>query len=309
MSDGACTSAFEVADELTVIVTTSPSPICPSTELIETILASLALHAPCVTACRLILVCDGAKIGAKQVFRSGHVNEASWTSYVEYKQRLHERVRSDGFGFHRAEVLELEEHHGFGFAVCAALQLVSSRLVCVVQHDRALLRHVALPELCRSMLALSDAVGYVLLPTRATTDYPQRMHKKLGERGMKPPASSIELHALALPSGGRLLPCLTFYDSTHICLAAYYRQKIFPRADKSSEARNLPCSLVVLSRLSRLVFSRLVFSRLASPCTTSHARVGVWTPTAARWRPRRQRATLTLPLTQQPPPLLGLGPH
>lgn len=226
-------------DELTIVVTTSPSPSCPSTELLETVLSSLVEYAPGITSCRLLLVCDGAKVGAekKQVFRSGHVSEASWRAYLEYKERLRARVAADAFGFPRAEVLELAQHHGFGFALCAALQLVSSRLVCVVQHDRALLRPLDMAGLCRAILDLGDTVGYVLLPTRATADYPHRIRNKLGERNMKPPASDIEPHAIALASGGRLLPCLTFYDSTHVCHTAYYRRKIFPRASEDGEAR------------------------------------------------------------------------
>ena len=235
--------------ELTVIVTTSPSPMCPSTELIEAVLDSLVQHAPDVSACRLIVVCDGAKVGKKQVFRSGHVNEASWTAYVEYKERLRERIRLNAFRFPQAEVLELASHHGFGFAVYAALQLVRTRLVCVVQHDRVLLRPVALAELCESIIALSDAVGYVLLPTRATADYPTRMHNKLTERGLRASESSIEAHAVAMASGVRLLPCLTFYDSTHICRTAYYRDKIFPCADETSGAFADPSARAYLQSL------------------------------------------------------------
>jgi len=177
-------SDASLQDVLTLILTTSPSPICPSTEMIETVLDSMAKHAPGVSDCRLIIVCDGAKVGGKEVFRSGRVTEASWASYAEYKQRLHARIQTgDAFGFRRAEVLELTEHHGFGFAVYAALQLVRTRLLCVVQHDRALLRPVRLAALCEAMLstALPDTlVGYVLLPTRATEGYPEDMRRRLG---------------------------------------------------------------------------------------------------------------------------------
>jgi hypothetical protein len=256
--------------ELTVVLTTSPSPMCPSTELLETVLASLVRHAAGVSACRLILVCDGAKVGEKkQVFRSGHVHEASWAAYVEYKQRLHARARTDGFGFRRAEVLELGTHHGFGFAVCAALRLVQTRLVCVVQHDRALLRAVGLSALCDGLLGLSERVGYVLLPTRATSGYPERMRTKLRALGRPAGECNIEAHAIALPGRGseahatalpghcseahtphaiappatgvrlpaagvRLLPCLTFYDSTHVARTDWYREFVFPRAQPES---------------------------------------------------------------------------
>ena len=245
-----------LARELTIVVTTSPSPIHPSTELLDTVIASLAEQAPTIRTCRLILVCDGAKVGGKQVFRSGKVDAKAWAAYLEYKRRLHERVRNDAYG-PRAEVLELSEHHGFGFAVCAALRLVTTRLVCIVQHDRALLRRVPMSQLCEAMLSpsLRDPVSYVLLPTRATADYPDKMRERLAQRGLKPPASSIEAHALPLPpstgwpDGARLLPCLTFYDSTHIATSAYYRDFIFPRADEATEAFSDPAAQAYLQSL------------------------------------------------------------
>lgn len=216
--------------QLTFVLTTSPSPVCPSTELVDLVLASLLEHAPACQSCHLVIVCDSAKLGTKLVFRSGRVDEAAWTAYVEYKQRLQSRASADSFGFGSAEVVELAEHHGFGFAVHAALQHVRTRLVCVVQHDRALLRPVDLPEICDAMLSPTSRAAYVLLPTRATADYPHKMRVRLGERGLRPPASSIEPHALALPTAGRrLLPCLTYYDSTHVATTAFYLDFVFCR--------------------------------------------------------------------------------
>lgn len=46
--------------------------------------------------------------------------------------------------------------------------------------------------------------------------------------GIRPPASDIE--PLAIELGGTstsLLPCLTFYDSTHVCLTSFYQTFIF----------------------------------------------------------------------------------
>ena len=66
----------------------------------------------------------------------------------------------------------------------------------------------------------------------------------LGERGVRPPFSHIQPFALPihLPAGGAiadgageqphdkspvLLPCLGWYDSTHVALTSYYKQFIF----------------------------------------------------------------------------------
>ena len=228
-SSAASATSSVTAQTITIILTTSPSPVMPSTELLHTVLRSFVTYSPALCSCRLIIVCDGAKPAAKSNFRSGRIDDAARTSYVEYKQRLQELVRKPSFEFPRAELLELQQHHGFGFAVHAALQLVTTPLVCVVQHDRVLLRPVDLGAVCSHLLQQEeDTVGYVLLPIRATMNYPHRVRVRLGERGIRPPASDIEPLARAMSTtGGRLLPCLGWYDSTHICLTRYYTGFVF----------------------------------------------------------------------------------
>ncbi|KAL1504348.1 hypothetical protein AB1Y20_010754 [Prymnesium parvum] len=218
-----------LATQLTAILTTSPSPVMPSTELILAVLRSFAAHAPELCACRLLIVCDGIKPSPKTHFRAGRVDAHASAAYEEYKRRL-ARLAADAACccFPRAELLELHEHHGFGFAVLQALRRVSTPLVCVIQHDRVLLRSVELGKVCHHLLHQEGgSVGYVLLPIRATADYPMRMRAKLGERGIRPPASDIQPHAIALCPRVRLLPCLAWYDSTHICLTHYYINFIF----------------------------------------------------------------------------------
>ena len=102
---------------LSIIITTSPSPLHPSTELLQTVLCSLRTHAPELTACRMLIVCDGTKPATKSNFRSGKVDESAAAAYVLYKSRLRDLITSKGFEFGHVELLELEGQHGFGCAL------------------------------------------------------------------------------------------------------------------------------------------------------------------------------------------------
>ena len=198
-----------LAELLTTIITTSPSPVHPSSELIMQVIDSMEHHAPALAACRTIIVCDGCNVHAKCKYRSGMVDPVALERYHEYKQRLRTALatrpslgREPNAGapsapaappapapLHRPpqpfapdltpssidpsvddwtcldcgncnwqrrreckrcltprevptpervggrfELLELPSRHGFGHAVRAALERVTTPLVCVVQH-------------------------------------------------------------------------------------------------------------------------------------------------------------------------------
>ena len=77
-----------LAELLTMIITTSPSPVHPSCELIMQVIDSMDHHAPALAACRTIIVCDGCNVHAKCKYRSGMVDPAALERYHEYKRRL-----------------------------------------------------------------------------------------------------------------------------------------------------------------------------------------------------------------------------
>lgn len=226
-----------VSDLVTVILTTSPSPVQPGTELLEQVVRSMLTHAPALALSRLIIVCDGAKTaeGDKNKWRSAKVDETARANYEEYKARL--RAASEAGAAvswmpPRTEVLELASNHGFGFAVRAALELVTTPLVCVIQHDRTFMRDVDIEPIVRSMLEHQGRVGYVLMHTRSTGNYPVSQHSRLRSKGVKAEDCDIAKWAVPLPAEGRrLLPCLTWYDSTHLCLVSYYKDFVFNPAE------------------------------------------------------------------------------
>ena len=233
-----------LAELLTTIITTSPSPVHPSSELIMQVIDSMDHHAPSLAGCRTIIVCDGCNVHAKCKYRSGMVDPAALERYHEYKRRLRHALATrpstgrepisgappaspalpapaplhglpqpfasgltpsstdlsveDWTCVHcsncnwqrrreckrcltprdvpipervggRFELLELPSRNGFGHAVRAALERVTTPLVCVVQHDRTMMRAVDLEAVAQHVHASDGEVGYVLLLTLTPT--------------------------------------------------------------------------------------------------------------------------------------------
>ena len=267
-------STRALSDLTTVVLTTSPSPVHPSTEHVEKVFDSIATHAPCLAGCRTIVVCDGVLVRDKSKFRSGRVTPEVLGRYIEYKSRLRTLFAEDprfcpaiddGADTHadgappsrtprgQFEIVELDERHGFGFAVRVALfHHVQTPLVVVVQHDRTFTRRAEfIGDIAAEMLLQTEAkIGYVLLPITSTNAYAEQWKSKLGQNGIKGAEADITRMALQITasdgsgngrSGGnsgdggggsstdvpQLLPCLRWYDSTHIAFSSFYRDVVF----------------------------------------------------------------------------------
>ena len=65
--------------------------------------------------------------------------------YREFINNVRSLIKTDANGpFRNCEVMELEEHSGFGWAVWAALRSVETKYVMVAQHDYSVQRAVNL---------------------------------------------------------------------------------------------------------------------------------------------------------------------
>ena len=120
-----------------------------------------------------------------------------------------------------------------------ALAEVSTPLVCVIQHDRTFLRPVDVRPIVRAIVESDGAVGYVLMPTRSTANYVQQQRSRLGEHGIREDIQTLAIpvaHGTAPATQGaerqRLLPCLTWYDSTHLATTRYYLDFVFGAGEK-----------------------------------------------------------------------------
>jgi len=212
----------DARDAVTIVVTTSAVPVNPDTAFIQDVMASYTAHEPALVYCRKIVVCDKEYVRKKDDYRAGRVTEEAASAYNEYKRRLEllcEVAKEDAtHPFFRAEVLVLEERHGFGPAVRRALTLVKTPYVMVVQHDRRAVQPFALCDILKGLESFRMRhVNYVCLGTRATWNNALRA---LSEFNLDMRDHMIEL---APGSDWRIVPLPFWYDSTHVCRTSFYR--------------------------------------------------------------------------------------
>ncbi|TPX17702.1 uncharacterized protein E0L32_002803 [Thyridium curvatum] len=173
---------------VTVVLTTSPTPSAPSTELICDVLDSFRQHCAELARCRIIVVMDTyEQVVDKPRLKKGRVTENQASFYGTYKDRVKRLMLGmHGFGeafddFHlstdevkygnplipsnnvkytitrtkngRVSFIEPNERLGFGLAVHAALKLVETEYVWVQQHDWVLRNELPLQSLLEIMLA------------------------------------------------------------------------------------------------------------------------------------------------------------
>lgn len=109
-------------DLITVIVTSSPTTMHPSTEHIETTIDSIRAHLP---DAEIIVVCDGIRPEQERL-------------RDQYEQYQHALFGLTNFRWHNVVPLRLEEWAHQAGAVRAALELVTTPLVLMVEHDTPL---------------------------------------------------------------------------------------------------------------------------------------------------------------------------
>ena len=223
---------MELSSVCTIITTTSPTPSNPSTEMICSTLESLADFVPELLLCRHIIVCDGYRLASDSKFRSGVVTEERARAYEQYRSSLEILAETKPSPIWAAvEVLRLAERQGFGFAVRAALELVRTPFVCIMQHDRTFMRRFEQVEPLLQAMSQNPCLKMVGLPT--TTNDPTRYIiqavTKLGEMKVShPPFDSLIVTSSASPFL-RFIPMIMWHDSTHFASTSYYRDFVFGR--------------------------------------------------------------------------------
>ncbi|KAI0190477.1 hypothetical protein EV127DRAFT_91766 [Xylaria flabelliformis] len=175
---------------VTLIITTSPTPSAPSTDLISDILASFKLHCPVLLSCKVIVVFDTYdRIGDSMRLKKGQITAEGARAVETYKTNVKDLVLGQWYpeaaqnsrAFVHAQGLaeygspHLAENHvalsilqtvdrrvtfiepagrvGFGLAVRSALRVTETPYVWVQQHDWPLARDIPLKSLVEVMQA------------------------------------------------------------------------------------------------------------------------------------------------------------
>ncbi|CAL57244.1 hypothetical protein OT_ostta12g01480 [Ostreococcus tauri] len=220
-------SAPSTSDRVTVVLTTSPCRIHPNTALVEEVVGSIrACGGDALRQCRLILVCDGYKVRARDKFRSGAVSIESARAYSEYLDRLcFLCARSEASALYGGEMVILEERHGFAHALKRGVFRVTTPYVLVAQHDRSFTRS-GIPV--KEVLDIMDGhpeVSYCGFPTSTTISHDAKIVGKVFQEGGK----KLQLSRRTYPGhhGIELVPLVQFYDSMHVARTSWYLSKIY----------------------------------------------------------------------------------
>lgn len=182
-------SIAPISEALTVIITTSPTPSAPSTELLDTILASFRKHCPLLLECNVVVVLDTYdRIASENRLKKGSVTAEGAQNFPAYKDNVKRLVLKEFAGIESSEnvsliekdveaeygspcvstnftalrirrtedrrvvFIEPSERLGFGLAVRSALRLVETPYVWVQQHDWDLIVSIPIETIVEVMV-------------------------------------------------------------------------------------------------------------------------------------------------------------
>ncbi|KAI8818648.1 uncharacterized protein EV422DRAFT_559619 [Fimicolochytrium jonesii] len=243
-------STLSLPDQVTLLLTTSPSPFHPQTTLIETVLASLR-HSSGLEKCSLTVFFDGYKTSSNQRLKQGWVSDTLSKAYEEFyvaaldvlRQWVARKtgeeylwsaedvkvlagprlgipavmytLKSTTTSHMPLRTIRAKENLGFALAVRAALQYVQTPYTLVLQHDWAFIHDVPVAELVQLMIDNSSDVKYITFPSVRSLDYTHR--KRHNDLPCSIPC------AYSIP----VTPLFFFYDKPHLCESAHYKENIF----------------------------------------------------------------------------------
>lgn len=238
---------------LTIILTTSPTPSAPSTELVSSVLSSLPLS---LFKLDLIISFDGFTISKNNRGRlkKGQIPQSMAEAYAPYIEnvkslfnatvtpeyfdgRMHTYISeahspSNMHGGH-ITFIRHKYRQGFGFSVKAALQYCKSANVLVMQHDWIFVQpNPPLFDLL-NIMTTEDEISYITFIARQTVGYKYATGKN-HNRKKAVFSASLQLRSNR-PYPNDLLACLHFFDRPHLCSISLYRiifeSKVVRRGD------------------------------------------------------------------------------
>ncbi|KAI1100042.1 hypothetical protein F4804DRAFT_59561 [Jackrogersella minutella] len=267
MSPQAVGSGQPISNLLTVIITTSPTPSAPSTELISAIISSFRSNCDALLSCQVIVVFDTYdRIASHARLKKGHVTADAASTFDLYKRNVKELVldefrehdterelaRSQGeaeFGYsgdetnfvpfstsqtvdNRVTFIEPSKRLGFGLAVRSALRLAKTPFVWVQQHDWPLATNILLEPLL-DIMRVTEAnddtpVRYVCLPSVRLLSYAESAHV-VQFPVLKGLTASLKRNFVT-DSGASvpLTPMFFWHDKPHLASTEHYLSRVFP---------------------------------------------------------------------------------
>lgn len=231
-------------DLLTIILTTSPTPSAPSTELVSSVLSSLPLP---LYKLDLIISFDGFTISKNNRGRlkKGQIPQSMADAYAPYienvKALFNTEVTPERFdgrmhtfvseaqspsSVHGGHITFIRHkfRQGFGFSVKAALEYCKSANVLVMQHDWIFIPpQPPLIDLL-NIMTTEEEINYITFIARQTVGYKEATGKN---HNLKKAVFAASLRIRSnRPYPNDLIACLHFFDRPHLCTVSLYR-KVF----------------------------------------------------------------------------------
>ncbi|KAJ4017793.1 hypothetical protein NW752_001699 [Fusarium irregulare] len=253
---------------LTVIITTSPTPSAPSTELISTILESFDRHCPELIQCNVVVVFDAFdqivpiarlkkgqvtpsqasdfeayKKNVKQLILGRYHQDAANAAFIkedtaaEYGSAKHENLVDYSISHtidKRVTFIEPSRRLGFGLAVRSALRIIQTPHVWVQQHDWALTADLPIQPLLQIMQTHESdpeaPVKYVCLAAVRMLSYAtSAIVSEYPTLRDTSAALTREYEAPSYPGTKiPLTPMYFWHDKPHLASTAHYLERVFP---------------------------------------------------------------------------------
>ncbi|KAK6956062.1 hypothetical protein Daesc_001332 [Daldinia eschscholtzii] len=261
------TSGQPIPSLLTVIITTSPTPSAPSTELVSAILSSFRNHCAKLLLCRVVVVFDTYdRIASHARLKKGQVTTEGAKTFDLYKKNVTELILREfahhdndrilsydqgeaEFGYSAVEsnfvpftisrtadrqitFVTPSKRLGFGLAVRSALRLTETPFVWVQQHDWPLVSDIPLESLLNVMQTIEDderpPVEYICLPSVRLLSYAESAHVVRFPE-LKGLTSYLKREFIT-ESGESvpLTPMFFWHDKPHLASTQHYLSRIFP---------------------------------------------------------------------------------
>ncbi|KAM0351072.1 hypothetical protein ACHAPU_002853 [Fusarium lateritium] len=256
-----------VRNLVTVILTTSPTPSAPSTELVSSILDSFERHCSALLECNVIVVFDAFdQIVPTARLKKGQVTPQQAANFGDYKKNVKDLILSKyhhdaanvftgtnataEYGSpnpqntvdytiahtpdNKITFIEPTRRLGFGLAVRSALRVTQTPHVWVQQHDWALVADLPIQPLLQIMQAHESnpeaPVKYVCLAAVRMLSYANSAYAT--EFPTLRELSSSLTHDYEAPSHPDvkvpLTPMFFWHDKPHLASTVHYLERVFP---------------------------------------------------------------------------------
>lgn len=253
---------------LTVIITTSPVPTAPSTELITAVLDSYKENCPYLLTCHVIMVFDTYdQITDKARLKKGQVTADLGQAYGEYKDNVKAVVigrfckaptdvvvsdedseaeygsdgrctnvvhfRTSRTHDQRVTFVEPAQRLGFGLAVRTAIRLAATPYVWIQQHDWALIADIPIGPILQIMRGSESKpdvpVKYVCLPSIRMLGY-ANSDDVTRFQALRDLTSTLNrtFPTTSQLQGIPLTPLFFWHDKPHIASTSHYLNVVFP---------------------------------------------------------------------------------